>query len=103
MKAIEILGEAVRLANEKLDEDLKARPRQKPFRWAQPRAYHGGSIRVYLVREEGRFDGCFTCSRRLRTMAMTWAADAVCERSRGPATVEFVLSQLVDVELPEEV
>lgn len=100
----QIVQAAVILANASLTESLKTYPRKRPFQWGDPVSYHGGSVRVYLQREGERYSGCFVCSRRLKVMTMTWHDEnGAPVRTRGEATIQFVVDQLLGIQLPDEV
>lgn len=100
----QIVQAAVILANASLAVSLETYPRKRPFIWGDPVPYSGGSVRVYLHREGERYSGCFVCSRRLKVMTMTWHDEnGAPVRARGEATIKFVVDQLLDIQLPDEV
>lgn len=109
-KTIDIVKQAVQQANAKLAEDLKTYPRQVPFAWSEPGGYIGCSVRTQLTCPAarasmgGRVLGGFACSQRHGRMIVTWwDNNDVHQPDRGPATVEFLLEKLLDIQLPDEV
>ena len=99
----QIVQAAVILANASMAERLKTHPRKRPFSWGHPVLYIGGSVRVYLHRDGELYSGCFIFRRRLKVMTMTWHDEnGAPGRSRGDATIKFVVDQLLGIQLPEE-
>jgi hypothetical protein len=101
----QIVQAAVILANASLAERLKTHPRKRPFSWGHPVPYSGGSVRVYLKREGDLYSGCFICLSRLNVMTMSWNDENGGQpvRTRGEVTIKFVVNQLLDIQLHDEV
>lgn len=123
-KAIDIVQRAVGLANVKMAKRLKTCECKMPYRWLDPQINLDGRIRVELEREGWNFYGYYACFPKgnpypdtrqelhdMKEMIMMWVDDGGCNSQiYGPVTVEFVLKnllefvlkQLLGLQLPEE-